>query len=32
MALDTLAPMNPLLAAMVESCFFCNLEIAWKIR
>ena len=32
MALDTLALMNPLLAAMVESCFFCNLEMAWKIR
>jgi hypothetical protein len=31
MALDTLALRNPLLA-MVESCFFCNLEMAWKIR
>jgi hypothetical protein len=28
MALDTLALRNPLLAAMVESCFFCNLEMA----
>ena len=31
-ALDTLALVNPLLAAMVESCLFCNLEMAWKIR
>ena len=31
-ALDTLALRNPLLAAMVESRFFCNLEMAWKIR
>jgi hypothetical protein len=30
--LDTLALMNPLRAALVESCFFCNLEMAWKIR
>jgi hypothetical protein len=31
-ALDMLALMNPLLAEMVESCLFCNLEMAWKIR
>jgi hypothetical protein len=32
MTLDTLALMNPLLAAMDESCFFCKMEMAWKIR
>jgi hypothetical protein len=32
MALDTLALMNPLLAAMVEGCFFYDLEMAWRIR
>jgi hypothetical protein len=32
MAFDTFALMNPFLAAMVESCFSCNLEMAWRLR
>jgi hypothetical protein len=31
-ALDTLALMNLLLAAMAEGCYLCSLEMAWKIR